>query len=42
MDSSLNRRFITKSSISNFETKLPQDNFIRVHKSFTSTTIELE
>jgi len=45
-------RYITKTSISNFDTKLPQDNFIRVHKSyiisiskiksFTSTTIELE
>jgi len=48
----LNGRFTTKNSISNFEAKLPPDNFIRVHKSFiisiskiksfTSNTIELE
>ncbi|NJO89933.1 MAG: response regulator transcription factor [Chloroflexia bacterium] len=47
-----NDKYLTKNSISNFESKLSRKSFIRVHKSyivsipkiksFTSTTIELD
>jgi len=47
-----NRRVVVKSSLQNIENKLPQEQFIRIHKSyiiaipriraFNATTIELE